>query len=130
MNIKSLLAKPFASVVHRQIKKEQLTAVADQQSILNQLVKSAKGTQFGKDHHFDQITDYASFKNAVPIRDYEGFREYIDQIKKGTQNVLWKGLPLYLAKTSGTTSGIKYIPISKDSIGNHISGARNAILTY
>ena len=130
MNIKSLLAKPFASVVHRQIKKEQLTAVADQQSILNQLVKSAKGTQFGKNHHFDQITDYASFKKAVPIRDYEGFREYIEQIKKGTQNVLWKGLPLYLAKTSGTTSGIKYIPISKESISNHISGARNAILTY
>ena len=43
MNIKSLLAKPFASVVHRQIKKEQLTAVADQQSILNQLVKIGKG---------------------------------------------------------------------------------------
>ena len=70
MNIKSLLAKPFASVVHRQIKKEQLTAVADQQSILNQLVKAAKGTQFGKNHHFDQITDYTSFKKAVPIRDY------------------------------------------------------------
>ena len=130
MNIKSLLAKPFASVVNRQIKKEQLTAVDDQQSILNQLVKIGKGTQFGKAHHFDQITDYQSFKNAVPIRDYEGFRGYIDQIKKGTQNVLWKGKPLYLAKTSGTTSGIKYIPISKDSIGNHISGARNAILSY
>lgn len=130
MNIKSLLAKPFASVVNRQIKKEQLTAVADQQSILNQLVKKAMGTQFGKDHHFEQITDYQSFKNAVPIRDYEGFKSYIDLIKKGVQNVLWKGLPLYLAKTSGTTSGIKYIPITKDSIGNHISGARNAILSY
>jgi hypothetical protein len=130
MNIKSLLAKPFASVVNRQIKKEQLTAVADQQSILNQLVKQGKGTQFGKEHHFDQITDYQSFKNAVPIRDYEGFRAYIDLIKKGTPNVLWKGVPLYLAKTSGTTSGIKYIPITRDSIVNHISGARNAILSY
>jgi hypothetical protein len=44
--------------------------------------------------------------------------------------VLWKGKPIYLAKTSGTTSGIKYIPITKDSISNHINGARNAILSY
>lgn len=130
MNIKSILAKPFASVVHRQIKKEHFSAVSDQQNILNQLVKQAKGTQFGKDHHFDQITNYTSFKQAVPIRDYEGFREYIEKIKRGTQNVLWKGAPIYLAKTSGTTSGIKYIPITKDSIRNHISGARNALLTY
>ncbi len=130
MNIKSILAKPFASVVNRQIKKEQGTAISDQQHILNQLVKSGKSTQFGKDHHFDAIHDHASFQKAVPIRDYEDFKPYIDLIKKGAQNVLWKGRPLYLAKTSGTTSGVKYIPITKDSIGNHISGARNAILSY
>ena len=130
MNIKSILAKPFASVVNRQIKKEQGTAISDQQHILNQLVKSGKNTQFGKDHHFDAIHDHASFQKAVPIRDYEDFKPYIDLIKKGTQNVLWKGRPLYLAKTSGTTSGVKYIPITKDSIPNHINTARNALLCY
>jgi len=130
MNIKSILAKPFASVVNRQIKKEQETAISDQQHILNQLVKIGKNTQFGNDHHFEFIHDHASFQKAVPIRDYEDFKPYIDLIKKGIQNVLWKGRPLYLAKTSGTTSGVKYIPITKDSIANHISGARNAILSY
>lgn len=130
MNIKSLLAKPFAGVIQRQINKEQLSAVEDQQSIINQLVKIGKTTIFGKEHGFDQVKTYEDFKKAVPIRDYEAFKPYIEQIKKGTQNVLWKGRPIYFAKTSGTTSGVKYIPITKDSIGNHINGARNAILSY
>ncbi|TRZ76058.1 MAG: hypothetical protein D4R94_05665 [Chitinophagaceae bacterium] len=130
MNIKSLLAKPFAGVIQRQINKEQLSAVEDQQSILNQLVKIGKTTIFGKEHGLDQVKTYEDFKKAVPIRDYEAFKPYIEQIKKGTQNVLWKGRPIYFAKTSGTTSGVKYIPITKDSIGNHINGARNAILSY
>ncbi|MEY4278253.1 MAG: hypothetical protein RL377_257 [Bacteroidota bacterium] len=129
-NIKSLLAKPFAKMVYYRIQKEAQRAVSDQQSILNQLVKVGKATQFGKDHHFEQITDYHSFKQQVPIRDYEGIKSYIELVKKGEVNVLWKGKPIYFAKTSGTTSGVKYIPISKDSISNHINGARNALLTY
>ncbi len=129
-NLKSLLAKPFAHIVNRQIQRDIQNAVADQQRILNQLIKIGKSTQFGKDHQMDQVTDYITYKQAVPIRDYEGLRTYIDKIKEGAQNVLWRGRPIYLAKTSGTTSGVKYIPITKDSIGNHINGARNAILSY
>lgn len=129
-NFKSLLAKPFAKMVYNKLQKEAKKAVVDQQNILNQLVKTGKSTIFGKDHGFNSISDYESFKKAVPIRDYEGLKSYIEQVKKGTPNVLWKGHPLYFAKTSGTTSGVKYIPITKDSISNHINGARNALLTY
>ncbi len=129
-NIKSLLANPFAKMVYHRLQKEAKRAVADQQSILNQLVKTGKGTRFGKDHGLDQVKDYESFKKAVPIRDYEGLKSYVELVKNGEANVLWKGKPIYFAKTSGTTSGVKYIPITKDSIGNHINGARNAILTY
>ena len=129
-NFKSLLAKPFAKMVYHRLQKEAKTAVKDQHNILNQLVKTGSGTIFGKDHDFNKVSDYESFKQAVPIRDYEGLKSYIEQVKKGTPNVLWKGLPIYFAKTSGTTSGVKYIPITKDSINNHINGARNAILTY
>jgi hypothetical protein len=130
INFKSLLAKPFAGVIHRQIQKERKTALKDQQNILNQLVKIGKTTIFGKDHHFERIKDYASFKQQVPLRDYEDLKPYIELIKQGGQNVLWKGRPIYFAKTSGTTSGVKYIPITKDSISNHINGARNALLVY
>lgn len=130
MKIKSFLAKPYASVVHKRIQKSMQTAVADQQNILQQLLKQGSRTQFGKDHKLKDVKDYPEYKAAVPIRDYEAVSPYINQIKEGKQNVLWKGKPLYFAKTSGTTSGVKYIPISSDSISNHIGTARNALLCY
>lgn len=106
------------------------TAVADQQQIFQQLIKTGGKTMFGKDHGFEQIKTYEDYVQRVPIRDYEGFKPYIDKIKEGKHNILWKGVPIYLAKTSGTTSGVKYIPITKDSIPNHINTARNALLCY
>lgn len=106
------------------------SAVEDQKKILKDLLKAGKNTEFGKGHGFQDITNYEDFKKAVPIRDYELFRPYIEQIKEGKHNVLWKGQPIYFAKTSGTTSGVKYIPITKDSISNHINSARNALLCY
>jgi hypothetical protein len=130
MNLKSLLAKPFAGYIYKHIKKGRATAVADQQAILQALLKTGAKTDFGKDHRLAEVKDYAAFKQAVPLRDYEQLKPYIDKIKEGRHNVLWKGLPIYFAKTSGTTSGAKYIPITKDSIPNHINTARNALLCY
>lgn len=106
------------------------TAVADQQSIFNHLVKVGTKTVFGKDHDFANIRSHEDFVKKVPLRDYEAFKPYIERIKQGTHNVLWKGQPIYFSKTSGTTSGVKYIPITKDSIPNHINTARNALLCY
>jgi len=106
------------------------TAVADQQQILQYLVKHGGKTVFGKEHNLSQVKTYDDFKAAVPIRDYEAFVPYINKIKEGGQNILWKGKPIYFAKTSGTTSGVKYIPITKESIPNHIAGARDALLCY
>ena len=130
MKIKSFFAKPFAAYIHKQIKKGMETAVEDQQSIFLSLLKGAAKTDFGKEHGFDKIKTYEEFMQQVPIRDYEQFKPYIEKIKQGRHNVLWKGQPIYFAKTSGTTSGVKYIPISKDSIENHINTARNALLYY
>lgn len=130
MNLKSLLAKPFANYIYKQIQKSKQSAVQDQEDIFKHLVKAAKNTEFGKDHHFENIHNYDDFKKVVPIRDYEQLKSYIEKIKQGKQNVLWKGKPIYFAKTSGTTSGVKYIPITKDSIPNHINTARNALLCY
>lgn len=107
-----------------------VTAVEDQEAIFKELLKTGSRTVFGNDHHFKDVKTYEEYIGAVTIRDYEGFKPYIDQIKEGKHNVLWKGQPIYFAKTSGTTSGIKYIPISKESIPNHLNTARNALLCY
>ena len=106
------------------------TAVADQQSIFNHLIKVGTKTLFGKDHDFANIKSHEDFVKKVPLRDYEAFKPYIEKIKGGVHNVLWTGQPIYFSKTSGTTSGVKYIPITKDSIPNHINTARNALLYY
>jgi GH3 auxin-responsive promoter len=130
MKFKSLLAKPFANYIYKGIKKSLTTAIHDQEVIFKDLLKVGKITEFGSEHHLKDIHTYENFSNAVPLRDYEGFKTYINRIKEGKHNVLWKGRPIYLAKTSGTTSGVKYIPISKESISNHINTARNALLCH
>jgi hypothetical protein len=130
MNLKSLLAKPFAHYIANKVKKEAQQAVQDQSALFKALLKGVKNTQFGKDHGLETVQDYEGFKKAVPVRDYEQFVPYINMVKEGKHNILWKGLPIYFAKTSGTTSGVKYIPITKDSIDNHINSARNALLCY
>lgn len=106
------------------------SALQDQDAIFKELMRIGKTTDFGKDHGLEKVNSYDEFKQAVPIRDYEAFKPYIEKIKEGRHNILWKGKPIYFAKTSGTTSGIKYIPISKESIPNHINTARNALLCY
>lgn len=130
MNLKSLLAKPFAALIHKQISKSMQTAVEDQEAIFKELISVGTKTVFGKDHQYQNIQSYDQYTQAVPIRDYEQYKGYIEKIKQGQHNVLWKGKPIYLAKTSGTTSGVKYIPITKESISNHINTARNALLCY
>lgn len=106
------------------------SAVADQENILKNLLKTGRTTEIGKSCRLDQAGSYEEFRQAVPIQDFEQMRPWIDKIKEGRHNVLWKGKPIYFAKTSGTTSGTKYIPITKDSIPNHINTARNALLCY
>lgn len=130
MKFKSFLAKPFANYIYGKVRRGIQTAVEDQEAIFQELLKTGAQTKFGKDHQLGKVKTYEEFKQAVPLRDYEQFKSYIELIKQGKHNILWKGLPIYFAKTSGTTSGVKYIPISKDSISNHINSARNALLCY
>ena len=128
--MKKIAAKLFAYWVDRKNQKWINNPLEAQQKTLKFLVSSAQNTTFGKDHNFSTITDYKSFKKQVPVRNYEEIRAYVDRIVAGEKNVLWPGQPLYLAKTSGTTSGAKFIPITKDSMPTHITAARDALLNY
>ena len=130
MSIKSVAAKLFASKIYHQTLAWSKKPVETQQKIFKSLIKSAKDTEFGIDHHFDKIKTFEDFQKNVPIRDYEDLKTYIEKVKSGEENILWKGRPLYFAKTSGTTSGAKYIPLTKESMPTHIKASRNAILHY
>ena len=130
MGFKSKIVKPFAKLIAKDIHRWSQNAIAAQDKVFQNLIKKGSKTAFGKDHHFDEIKTYEDFKSQVPVRDYEGLKPYVERIKKGEKDVLWKGRPMYFAKTSGTTSGVKYIPLTRDSLPNHFGSARNALFNY
>lgn len=130
MGIRSVLSKPFAAYIAAQTNAWASKPGYYQQKTFQHLLEQAKNTIFGRDHGFADIKTYDDFRKQVPVRDYEQLKPYINQVLEGKADVLWKGKPAYFAKTSGTTSGTKYIPITKDSIPNHINSARNALLSY
>jgi hypothetical protein len=127
---KSSLLKPFAWWVARSIDKWAQQAERSQEDMLARLLKVGERTAFGRDHGLTPGMTYEDFKQQVPIRDYEGLKPYIERIRKGETDVLWKGRPAYFAKTSGTTSGVKYIPLTRDSLPNHFGTARNALFNF
>ena len=130
MSIKSFLSIYFARFIVQKNLAWKNNAVKAQENLLKNLLKTAKNTKFGFDHNFAEIKNYDDFKKNVPIRDYEDLSSYIENIKKGEVNILWPGKPIYFCKTSGTTSGTKYIPITKESMPCHLNSARDAILSY
>jgi hypothetical protein len=130
MRIKSRLLKPLARHIARGIERWSADAAGAQQQVFRQLIRQGRQTAFGREHGFQQINSYEAFRQQVPLRDYEGLRPWIERIKQGEHNVLWPGLPSYFAKTSGTTSGVKYIPLTRESMPNHFGTARNALFNY
>lgn len=130
MGIRSILAKPLAAYMAKETNKWSSQPEVYQQRIREYLVREGAKTLFGKDHGFSDIKTYADFKKQVPIRDYEALKPYVEKMLEGKPDILWKGKPEYFAKTSGTTSGTKYIPISKESKYSHFNSARNSTLSY
>jgi acyl-CoA synthetase (AMP-forming)/AMP-acid ligase II len=130
MGIRSILARPFASWVVSKQKNWMRFPGQAQESVFQNLMSKAADTRFGKDHGLKEVKTHADFIRRVPIRDYEALKDYVALVKEGNPDILWPGKPVYFAKTSGTTSGTKYIPITKESIPNHIQGARDALLNY
>ncbi len=130
MSLKSFAAKIFAKKIALNTLKWSENPHETQEKVFASLIAKGKTTQFGKDHKFDQIRNYADFLERVPIRDYEDLKSYVEKVLEGEEDVLWPGKPAYFAKTSGTTSGAKYIPITAESIKYQVEASRNAILNY
>ncbi|MDQ0476108.1 GH3 auxin-responsive promoter family protein [Chryseobacterium sp. MDT2-18] len=105
-------------------------SVKNQEELLLSLVKTAEKTLFGRTHQFENIKSIQDFQSHVQIADYEDLKPYIEKVKKGQRQILWTDTPEYFAKTSGTTSGSKYIPISKEGMPYQIAAAQSAIFHY
>jgi hypothetical protein len=130
MRLKEWLSKPIAALAAKEVEKWSREALRRQEETMSSLVSKARNTAFGKDHSFSEIKNYSEFKERVPLREYEGLKTYIDRIVAGEADVLWPGRPIYFSKTSGTTSGAKYIPITKESMPHHTDATKNALLLY
>jgi hypothetical protein len=130
MSARSIAAKLYARLVYKGIQRDAVHAVQRQDEVMRALLHKAKSTAFGTDHRFADVGNYNEWKDSMPVVDYEGILPYIERAKAGERDVLWPGVPKYFCKTSGTTSGAKYIPLTNDSMPNHIGTARNALLSY
>ena len=130
MSFKTWFAKQWARRVRARVAREQKNALALQLRTFHRLVQRAAHTAFGRDHHFDLIRTYEQFRTHVPVRDYEAMRPWLDRVYGGEEDITWEGKPIYLAKTSGTTSGAKYIPLSRESMQNQVKAARDALLMH
>ena len=130
MGLKSIIARPYARLVTRAVMRRALDPEVTQQRVLRALLDRGAGTVFGRDHRLADVRGHADLVEAVPLRDYEGLKPWVERVVAGECDVLWPGLPLYLCKTSGTTSGAKYIPITRESLPNHIDSARRALLAH
>lgn len=128
--IKEFAAVQWAAIVDRQTRAWATKPFETQQRTLEQLMRRAASTAFGRDHRLADVRSHEELVQAVPVRDYEALRPYIDRVVAGESDVMWPGRPTYFAKTSGTTSGAKYIPLTKESVPYHISSARNALFAH
>jgi len=129
-SIKAFAAKLYAARIYNKINRWASNPIETQERVFQSLISDASDTEFGRDHNFKNIKTHADFVKYVPVRDYEALKSYVEKMVAGEEDILWKGKPLYFAKTSGTTSGAKYIPITKESMPSHIDAAKNAILLY
>ncbi len=128
--LKKTVALAWAKSHVRKAEEFKKNAEQNQEQLLLSLVNTAKKTLFGREHEFENIRSIADFQKKVNISDYEDLKPYIERVKKGQANILWTDVPEYFAKTSGTTSGSKYIPISKEGMPFQVKGAQSALFHY
>ena len=130
MSIKSSASLWLGKRIRKSLLIENEHAQELQNKVLKNLLFNANNTAFGNDHNFKNISNHSEWTAAVPVRDYEELVPYMERAKAGELSVLWPGMPKYFCKTSGTTSGTKFIPLTQASLPNHIGSARNALLNY
>lgn len=103
-----------------------------QQEWFRRLINSAQDTEWGQKYDYATIDDVDTFRERVPVQDYDTLKDYINRAMKGEPDVLWPGETKWYAKSSGTTSDkSKFIPITTESLEDcHYKGGKDLISIY
>lgn len=130
MSVFSTLVKPAAHLVDQQLRYQERSVAKSQSQTLRRILRKGRQTQFGREHGLDRIASHHDFAMHVPVRDYDGFRPYVEQILAGDADVLWPGTPAYIFTTSGSTAEPKRIPISRKYSDAFYKMTRRAMMSY
>ncbi|MBR5860964.1 MAG: GH3 auxin-responsive promoter family protein [Bacteroidaceae bacterium] len=126
------LAKPIFNSRVKKIARYATQTESIQRSVLKRLLAAASGTEWGIKHGYSSISSYEKFAQAVGVQDYESLKGYIDRMRHGEKDVLWKGRCKWFAKSSGTTNDkSKFIPVTPTGLQNaHYKGGFDVVAQY
>ena len=126
------LARPFFLHRLKAIARYATDAEEIQRKVLARLLREAAQTAYGRDHEFGEIRSYEEFSRTVPVNTYEELKGFIDRMRHGERDVLWKGRVKWYAKSSGTTNDkSKFIPVSSAGLHDtHYAGGTDAVALY
>lgn len=126
------IARPFLERRVKQISKYAVNAEQIQRDVLKRLVSTASATEWGIKHSYSDIANYEQFVKSVSVQDYESLKNYIDRMRQGEKDVLWKGRCKWFAKSSGTTNDkSKFIPVTPQGLQNtHYKGGFDVVAQY
>ena len=131
MNETSLL-RPIICRRASEISKFGGNTEALQSKVLRNLVESAAGTEWGVEHKYGEIRTYSDFTARVGVQDYETLKGYIERMRHGESDILWKGRCKWYAKSSGTTNDkSKFIPVTAQGLQRvHYKGGYDVVSLY
>lgn len=132
MKLLSPAISRLARLRHWHIEQWITDPIAAQREVLQDLVTHGQYTEFGRKYGLKELYNIRTFKQNIPIHEYDDLKPYIDRLMKGEENVLWNTPVNWFAKSSGTTSDkSKFIPITQESLEDcHFQGAKDVLTLY
>lgn len=131
MNITKIIRPYFLRKLSKTLQADS-TPELTQRRQLKELIHTARHTEWGRSHDYSRIQSYEQFRQRVGVTPYEELRPTVMRMIAGERDLLWPGVTLRYAQSSGTSDGkSKYIPVTADSLRlNHYRGGSDVVAHY